>query len=297
MVTRKLVCAFPGQGIQAIGMADQIKNTTAWHLFEKAKSILGYDLGELCLNGPKEKLNQTNYAQPAIYVTSYAFWELVRQQYKPNYFLGHSLGEITALTAAGAFSFEDGVKLVQVRGSLMGRADFNGGMSAILGLDLDSIHQLVREVTTGFVQVSNENSTGQTVISGDEEGLKRIATLAKERGAKRVVRLNVSGPFHSKLMEPVAQEFAKIVEDLKIKQVHTPVLSNDGKTLLEKPEEIKKALIDQLIKPVRFTASVEKLVDLGVEQFVEISPTQLLIPLARRINSSLEFTLVKDGGI
>lgn len=297
MSTRKLVCAFPGQGIQTVGMANQIKNTPAWRLFEKANNILGYDLGELCLNGPMEKLSQTNYAQPAIFVTSYAFWELVKKQYKPDYFLGHSLGEITALTAAGAFSFEDGVHLVQKRGSLMNQPGLNGGMKAILGLDLNLVHKLVQKVSTGFVQVSNENSPGQTVVSGDEEGLERLAKLAKEQGAKRIVRLNVSGPFHSKLMEPVAQEFAKIVENLEIRQVHTLVLSNDGKTLLREPIEIKEALIEQLIKPVRFTASVEKLVSLGVEQFVEMGPAPLLIPLARRINSSLEFTLVKDGGI
>ncbi|HHU60646.1 MAG: ACP S-malonyltransferase [Bacillota bacterium] len=297
MSASSLVCAFPGQGIQKPGMADGIRETGVWKFFERANDILDYDLGKLCLEGPAETLSRTVYAQPAIFVTSYAIWELYKSDYEPDYLMGHSLGEITALVAAGAFSFEEGVKLVQKRGTLMEHTGLNGGMSAILGLDLETVHELVKQVTSGFVQVSNENSPGQTVVSGDEQGLESLAVLAKEQGAKRVVRLNVSGPFHSKLMESVAEKFEEVVNKLEIQTLHTPVISNDGENILRDPEQVRKSLVTQIIKPVRFIASIEKLVDLGVDDFVEISPTQLLIPLVRRIDPRLKTTLVKDGGI
>ena len=289
--------AFPGQGIQKPGMAKEVYATSAWRFFEEAGKVLDYDLGRLCLEGSEEQLNDTSYAQVAIFVTCYSLWDLAKGHFAPKVFLGHSLGEITALGAAGAFDFAEGVQLTQARGELMAKAP-KGGMAAVLGLKAEHVHELCAKAgQTGYVQVANENSPVQTVVSGDEAGLEALSQLAQEQGAKRVVRLNVSGPFHSRLMEPVAREFAEVVENLSLKRCHTPVLSNDGETLLTEISDIKRKLIEQVTGPVRFTGQVRRLRSLGINEFVEVSPSNLLIPLARRVDPELQFTLVSEGGI
>lgn len=297
MAETKLAVAFPGQGIQKPGMAKALVDTSAWHLFAEASELIGYDLGTLCLEGPAETLADTAYAQMSIFVTSLALWELNKNNLSPQIFTGHSLGEITALTAAGALSFADGVRLVKARGEIMAQS-VPGGMVAILGLDLDTISKLCGEVqATSFVQVANENSPAQTVVSGEEEGLELISALALEHGAKRVVRLNVAGPFHSQLMQQAADKFANVVEELELNTCHTPVLSNDGETLLTQPQDVKAELVGQLTSPVRFTKLMGRLVELGIAEFMEVSPESVLIPLARRCERNLKFTLVSDGGI
>ncbi len=292
-----IACAFPGQGIQKPGMSAMIQNTRAWRLFEEANDILGYDLGKLSLEGPEDQLNNTAHAQVAIFVTCYALWELNKDRYKPRFFLGHSLGEITALGAAGAFSFAQGVTLVKTRGELMAKGQ-DGGMAAVLGLDLNTIHELCAEASpSGDVQVANENSPAQTVVSGTWDALERLTSLAKDKGAKRVVKLNVSGPFHSKLMEPVAARFAEVVDGLELTTCHTPVLSNDGESILREPSEVKPKLVAQIASPVRFMSSVQKLSKLGIKELIEVSPDNVLISLARRSEANLQFTLVSEGGM
>ena len=295
---RTCVIAFPGQGIQKPGMAGKIAGTSAWRLFEEASDVLGYDLGALCMKGPEEVLSHTSQAQVAILVTCLALWELAKEEYRPALFLGHSLGEITALGAAGAFSFAEGVRLAKARGELMATAP-SGGMAAVLGLDPDTVYELCTKVReSGFsLQVANENSPGQTVVSGDLPGLERLGACALERGAKRVVRLNVSGPFHSSLMAPVASEFESVVSQLDLVTCHTPVLSNDGETMLLSPDQIRTKLITQITAPVRFTKQVQRVSAMGLKEFVEVSPERLLTPLARRTESNLQFTLVTGGGI
>lgn len=298
MLQHSTACAFPGQGIQKPGMATLLQNTSAWRLFTEASDILGYDLGQLCVWGPEEQLNNTAYAQVAIFVTCYALWDVYQEHYEPKIFLGHSLGEVTALAAAGAFTFADGVRLVQARGRAMAKDGLQGGMAAVLGLELEKIQELCERVSLqSYVAVANENSPGQIVVSGEWQALEHFTVLAQEHGAKRVVRLNVSGPFHSKLMEPAAEEFRAVVEELPLASCHTPVLSNDGKTLLLLPEEIRTKLVAQITQPVRFTSSVQRLFELGVTKFVEVSPEGILIPLAKRSQANLQFTLVRDGGM
>lgn len=298
MVSNGLACAFPGQGVQKAGMASLLLGTKAWRFFEEANDLLGYDLGKLCLEGPAESLNNTAKAQPAIFVTCFALWDLCGDRYQPQVFLGHSLGEVTALGVAGAFSFAHGVRLVARRGECMDQNGAPGGMAAILGLDLPTVQGICAEIgPQSHVQVANENSPQQIVVSGLVEGLELIATQALAKGAKRVVRLNVSGPFHSPLMEPAAQEFGEMVKDLPITSCTIPVLSNDGRTLLQEPDQIRRNLVEQITNPVRFIASVQHLVELGVTDFLEVSPEALLIPLARRIEPSLQFALVSEGGM
>lgn len=288
--------AFPGQGIQKPGMASALVGTPAWRRFAEASEILGYDLGQLCLEGPPELLARTEKAQAAIFVTCYALWELVQERLEPRLFLGHSLGEITAFGAAGAFSFATGVGLVKARGELMAKVQ-GGGMAAVLGLDAQKVEQLCGQVSKGYVQVANENSPAQIVVSGDQKGLEELEEKAKAAGARRVVRLNVSGPFHSKLMEDCAQEFASLLEGLEFKPSAVPVLGNDGESLLQQPEAVKAHLVKQLTSPVRFTRSIQKLEELGIAELVEISPESVLIPLARRCETNLQFALVSDGGM
>ena len=297
MVKHDVAIAFPGQGIQKPGMASPIIDSAAWRLFDEASELVNYDLGKLVLNGPAEALNNTAYAQVAIFVTCFALWELNKERFEPSIFLGHSLGEITALAAAGALTFTDAVRLVQARGDIMTES-IPGGMVAIIGLDSTSIHELcVKEQARRFVQISNENSPAQTVVSGTVEGLELLANLARENGAKRVVPLNVSGPFHSRLMEPAAEKFSLVVEQLNLSPCHVPVLSNDGETLLHTPEMIRSELVAQLTSPVRFTQAVHKLAELGIKEFIEVSPESVLISLARRTEGNLQFTLVSNGGI
>lgn len=292
------VVAFSGQGIQKPGMARDIVGTSAWHLFEEASAILGYDLGKLCLEGPAERLDQTSHAQVAIFVTCLAHWELARHELKPRYFLGHSLGEITALGAAGAFSFAEGVHLTKIRGECMAKAP-EGGMAAVLGLQIEALYELCQQVRSKgpVIQVANENSPSQTVVSGTREGLEQLTALALSQGAKRVIPLNVAGPFHSSLMEEVAAEFAGAIQGLEIKPCQTPVLSNDGETILSGPEQIREKLVGQLTGPVRFVRQIEKLSLLGIKDFVEVGPASILLPLARRIDPNLQFALVTGGGI
>lgn len=297
MAVQNMAIAFPGQGMQRPGMAKAIEASPAWRLFEEASDILDFDLGQLCLHGPQDNLDNTAQAQVAIFVTCLALWELNKERFKPQVFLGHSLGEITALAAAGYLMFQDGVRLVRARGEIMAR-DVSGGMLAILGLDANTVRRLCSQVQAkSYIQIANENSPLQIVVSGEPLGLELMTELAKEHGARRVVPLNVSGPFHSQLMEGAALEFSQVVDQLEVKASNTPVLSNDGSTLLREPRQIKAELVAQLTNPVRFTKSVQKLVELGIEKFVEISPVGVLVPLARRIEESLDFTLVTDGGL
>lgn len=298
MMQTSIVIAFPGQGIQKPGMASALMGTQAWRLFGEASEIVGYDLGALCLDGPEERLQNTAFAQVAIFVTCLALWDLVKERYKPQLFLGHSLGELTALCAAGAFSFGDGVSLVAKRGRFMANLAKEGGMAAVLGLELEAVEELCAEVSrVSYVQVANENSPGQVVVSGELQGLQLVARLAKERGAKRVVPLNVSGPFHSRLMEEAANKFGDAVEQLSLTPCHTPVLSNDGNTLLQEPGQVQTALVNQITDPVRFVPSIQRAFELGVKNFVEVSPEPILTALARRIEPNLQFTLVRDGGM
>ena len=197
--------------------------------------------------GPEDKLQQTQYAQPAVFVTCFALWQLCCAGEEPAAYVGHSLGEVTALAAAGAFTFAQGVELVAKRSECM--AEPRGGMLAILGLEVEELESLCSQVQEEhWVQVANINAPGQIVVSGKEEGLAVVAGLAKERGARRVVPLKVSGPFQSQLMAPAAEAFGRYVAQLRIQDVTVPVVSNHTSELLSSGEQIRAELVDQLHK-------------------------------------------------
>lgn len=294
---------FPGQGSQAIGMGRDVyeRSAAARAVFDEANDVLGFALSQLCFDGPAETLTQTENAQPALLTTSIALLRAAQDRGDaasalPIYMAGHSLGEYSALVAAGSLQFADALRLVRRRGELMAGAS-EGTMAAIIGLDLPALQAVCQEVSAeDVVVVANENSPGQLVISGSSTGVERAMALAKERGAKRALPLNVSAAFHSPLMEQAAQGLATAVAQIEqIARPHVPVISNVTAEPLTDPAAIRAELVAQVTAPVRWIASVERMVADGVTQIVEIGPGAVLTGLAKRIASGIELVNVNDS--
>jgi [acyl-carrier-protein] S-malonyltransferase len=289
---------FPGQGSQYVGMGSKLHAAfpSAQVVFAQADGILGFALSQLCFDGPDEELNDTFNTQPAILVTSVAVLRALEEQGKrdaPLYVAGHSMGEFSALVAAGTLSFEDGLRLVRERGRLMKRADERspGGMAAVIGVEresLESICATVQEQSGEYVGVANDNCPGQLVISGMSDALEQAMELAKEQGAKKVVRLAISIAAHSPLMAEVADEFRRALDATPFRKPDVPLVANATARPLTDPDEIRDALGRQLTSPVRWTESVRWMIDQGVTRFVEIGPKEVLCGLLRRIDHSVE---------
>jgi [acyl-carrier-protein] S-malonyltransferase len=266
----------------------------ARHLFEHADELLGVSLSSLCFDGPEDVLNDTYNAQPALYVCGMAALQALKSELadaKPAAVAGHSLGEFTALAAAGALSFEDGLRLVRERGRLMKEAGerYPGAMAALLGLDADAVRAVCADAaqhTGGKLVLANDNCPGQLVISGDHAALDRGLVLAKEAGAKRAVKLAVSIASHSPLMEPIAEEFRRVLAETTFVTPQVRVYGNVNAALLTSPEEIREELGLQLTHSVRWTESVRAMIAAGIEQFIELGPKDVLSGLLRRIDST-----------
>lgn len=282
---------FPGQGSQFVGMSEDL---LAWpqaqEILRRADDLLGFSLSELMLSGPEARLNDTANTQPALFVHAMAAWtvlETVKADIAPTYMAGHSLGELTALTAAGALSFEDGLRLVRLRGELMRAAgmDNPGGMAAILGMDMDRVESLCAEASRDgeVVQVANDNCPGQVVISGADAAVARAIDLAKERGARRAVRLAVSIAAHSALMRPAQETFNQALASLSFSAPRPPVIGNVSARPLETAEAIRADLSAQLTSRVRWTESVAWMAERGVDVFVEVGAGKVLSGLVKRI--------------
>lgn len=297
----KIAFVFPGQGSQTVGMGKDFyeSDQTVHSIFEEADSTLGFSLTDLILNGPQEELTLTANTQPALLTVSFALYQaVVKAGITPDYTAGHSLGEYSALTASGAMTFKEAVHTVRKRGEYMEEAVPNGigTMSAVLGMDQAKLEELTADITRegNPVQLANINCPGQIVISGTTEGVQLASVKAKENGAKRAIPLNVSGPFHSILMEPAAAKLAETLSSIKIKQAITPVISNVTAQPVTQPEEIKDKLIEQLISPVRWEESVHTLLELGVDTFIEIGPGKVLSGLIKKIDRSVSIYSVND---
>lgn len=297
----KIAFVFPGQGSQTVGMGKDFyeSDQTVQSIFEEADSTLGFSLTDLILNGPQEELTLTANTQPALLTVSFALYQaVVKAGITPDYTAGHSLGEYSALTASGAMTFKEAVHTVRKRGEYMEEAVPNGigTMSAVLGMDQAKLEELTADITRegNPVQLANINCPGQIVISGTTEGVQLASVKAKENGAKRAIPLNVSGPFHSILMEPAAAKLAETLSSIEIKQAKTPVISNVTAQPVTQPEEIKDKLIEQLISPVRWEESVRTLLELGVETFIEIGPGKVLSGLIKKIDRSVSIYSVND---
>lgn len=288
---------FPGQGSQFVGMGMEMSATydIARQTFEEANALLGFALSELCFEGGEEALNQTENTQPALYVAGMAAWRVLQAQlggdFRPAFVAGHSLGEFTALAAAGALTFTDGLKLVQRRGELMRDAGVAspGGMAALLGLDIEAVNQLCADVAaeTGSVLVlANDNCPGQVVIAGEQKAIGQAVETAKARGAKRAVPLQVSIAAHSPLMKPAAEDFKQTLADTPFSQPLTTVISNVNAEPLTSVDAIRAELEAQLTSPVRWTESVQVMLKSGATTFVELGSKNVLTGLLRRIDRS-----------
>lgn len=278
---------FPGQGSQFRGMGQDLYQNAeaARQLFDQANQVLGYDLTSIMFEGSDEDLKQTIYTQPAVFLHGVVM-ALTNDSFAPDMVAGHSLGELSALTAAGVLSFEDGLRLASIRATAMQRACelAPSTMAAVLGLADATIEEVCAGITEEIVVPANYNCPGQVVISGSVAGIQLAEERLKAAGAKRVVPLAVSGAFHSPFMEPARNEFAEAVKTMTFNAPRCPVYQNVNAAAVTDPQQIKENLIAQLTSPVRWTQSVERMVADGATSFFECGPGKVLQGLIKKIS-------------
>lgn len=293
---QKTAFVFPGQGSQSVGMLQNIASQHAiiQETFKEASLALGYDLWALCAQGPAEKLNQTEYTQPALLTAGVALWRLIRGQtpHAPIAFLaGHSLGEYTALVCSEALSLSDAVSLVALRGRLMQEAvkEGEGAMAAILSLENNQVQAVCEEASTEteIVVAANYNTIGQVVISGHKAAVLRAIDDAKTKGAKRALLLPVSVPAHCVLMKPAALHLRKALAAVAFQLPHIPVIHNVDVTVHSSVDEIREILVEQLYKPVRWVETIQSMASKGVNTIYECGPGAVLSGLNKRIDATL----------
>ena len=282
---------FPGQGAQFVGMGKDLyeNNPVAKEMFDKANEILGFNITDLMFNGTDEDLRQTKVTQPAIFLHSVILAKTMGDDFNPDMVAGHSLGEFSALVAAGALSFEDGLRLVSARAQAMQKAceKTPSTMAAVLALPDAKVEELCASVTEGVVVPANYNCPGQIVISGSIEGVDAACAKMLEAGAKRALKLKVGGAFHSPLMEPARAELADAIAHTDFHAPKCPVYQNVNAEPQTDPETIKKNLIAQLTAPVRWTQTVQNMIAAGADTFVEVGPGAVLQGLVKKISSEV----------
>ena len=296
----KFAFVFPGQGSQAVGMLNGFAgNTVVQETVAEASDALGFDLGKLIAEGPKEELDLTTNTQPVMLTSSVAFYRawIAAGGAVPEVIAGHSLGEFSALVAAGVIPFADAVKLVRFRAQAMQEAVpvGVGGMAAIIGLDSDSLKTACQEAAQGeVVEPANFNSPTQIVIAGHKTALTRACAAAKAKGAKRALMLPVSAPFHSSLLKPASDRLAEYMANLTFSAPKIPLINNVDVAIIDDPQAIKDALVLQAAIPVRWVETIEKMASMGITHIVECGPGKVLAGLCKRINSSLTGEAIVD---
>ena len=298
-------CLFPGQGAQHVGMGRQIAERfpAARKLFDQAREVLGYDLAEVCFSGPTERLDATVFSQPALFVTSLAALELVRAEHPAvlescSAAAGLSLGEYTALTFAGAMSFEDGLRVVRRRGEAMQQAAdaVRSGMVSALLLDREKVEGVLAAAeSAGRIWIANYLCPGNIVLSGEETACERAAELIEQAGGKPV-RLAVAGAFHTPLMESACEGLNEVLAAVTLVPPRIPVVSNVDAQTHSDPEEIRKLLIQQVTHPVLWEEGVRSLLNRGVTRFYEVGPGKVLKGLLKRIDRKADCQTVNDDG-
>ena len=284
---------FPGQGAQFTGMGLDLYNNfqMAHELFEKANEILGFRITDIMFEGTADQLKQTNVTQPAIFLHSVILAKVLGNSFQPEMVAGHSLGELSALVAAGVLSFEDGLQLVSKRAKAMQKACeiMPSTMAAVLGLE-DQVVEEVCDVVDGVVVAANYNCPGQLVISGEVSAIGTACELLKEKGARRALVLPVGGAFHSPMMEPAREELAAAIKATKFNEPTCRVYQNVPAKAITTALEIKENLIKQLTAPVKWTQSIQSMIADGGTQFIEVGPGKVLQGLMRKIDRSVEAT-------
>lgn len=286
---------FPGQASQYVGMGKDLfeKYPIARQIFQQANSILGFDIAKICFEGPEDELKQTRVTQPAIFVHSFIVHQLLRDKnLAANFVAGHSLGEYSALVAAGALSFENGLNAVKTRGELMQQAgeEHPGAMAAIIGLSDNVIGKICEAASNaGIVQPANFNAPSQVVISGTVDGVRQAMEIAREKGAKKVIPLVVSGAFHSPLMEPAQKKLGQALQSILFQDAQIPVYANVTASSTQNADEIKELLFKQLTYPVRWVETIQNLLANGVHEFYEIGPGKVLSGLGKRIDRQMVY--------
>jgi [acyl-carrier-protein] S-malonyltransferase len=296
---RRIAFVFPGQGSQFVGMGKDVyeASAAARRVFHQAEEALGIDLRKLCFEGPEELLYDTINQQPAILTVSIACWEALKEKWaqvgvavQPQFFAGHSLGEFSALVAAGALDFKEAVRLVRERGRLMKEeTDKNpGGMAAVVGLDDDAVEDVCISVADkGVVHPANYNSPGQIVISGELAALTAAIELAVQRGARKVVRLAISFASHSPLMRHTSESFSRAIESVRLGDARVPIVANVSARAISSAEDIRREMVEQITNRVRWSQSVRAMIEGGVHTVVEVGPGEVLSGISRRDSRDL----------
>lgn len=293
-MSNNIAFVFPGQGSQHVGMLADLAagSSIITECFTEASEVLGYDLWDLCQNDPDSSLAKTEVTQPALLTASVSLWRLWqdRSDIRPTMMAGHSLGEYSAMVCSGALGFADAVKLVRSRGQYMQAAvpEGEGAMAVIIGLEDDAVVAVCDEAAQGQVVAAvNYNSPGQIAIAGNAEAIERAMAIAKDKGAKRAMPLAVSVPSHCALMKPAAKQLAADLESIQISKPNVSVVQNVAAEPCDDPEQIRENLVAQLYSPVRWSESVQLMIDRGVNTLIEVGPGKVLCGLAKRIDRSI----------
>ena len=295
----KIAFVFPGQGSQYVGMGKEISEhfDVSKTVFQEASDALNYDVANLCFNGPIEELNKTWRTQPCILTVSIALFSVLKEKgIKPDVVAGHSLGEYSALVAAGVLSFREAARLTEKRGRFMQEAvpEGKGLMAAILGMERDKVDQICRSLDSGYAAAANYNCPGQIVIAGEKAAVEEAIGKCKNAGAKRAVALAVSVPSHCLLMSDASEKLAKLLDTIGFQSPLIPVVNNADARLLRSAEEIKPSLVRQLSNPLLWEDSVKAMADSGIDIFVEVGPGKVLSGLIKRITPEAKIFHVEN---